>query len=341
VLEDNLWHIGKVRAGVILPAIYGAAWGYRHRARFAARFVAKKGGALIGFHEKRSSYVADMTSCQIIPERISRLLEPLRELVGTLSIRDRIPQLELAVADGVDALVIRALQPPTAEDGDVLRQFADRHRVHFFLQLQGPESVTPFYPVHNEMLYYTLPEFTLRIGFAPTDFTQVNHAVNAVMLRRAIALLGPRPGERIADMFCGLGNFSLAIARSGSRVLGVEGNRRLVAAARLNAAGNGLDGLADFLQADLFQIESQTLSQLGYFDRMVIDPPRDGAVELVKALGERAPFRIVYVSCSPATLARDAAVLVHTKNYVLSAAGVINMFPHTSHVESIAVFDRP
>jgi len=341
VLEDSLWHIGKVRAGTILPAIYGQPWEYRHRARFSARFVAKKGGALIGFREKRSSHVAEMAGCEVVPRRISLLLAPLRELIGALSIRDRVPQLELAIGEGMDILVLRALQPPAPEDENLLRQFADRYHVHFFLQLHGPESAQLFYPLHGERPYYRLPEFALEIDFAPTDFTQVNHAVNAVLVRRALALLEPLPGERIADMFCGLGNFSLAIARRGSRVLGIEGNQRLVASARANAKTNGLDALGDFLEADLFQMNSQKFSQLGHFDRMLLDPPRDGAIGLVKALtAENAPSRIVYVSCNPATLARDAAVLVHAQNYALSAMGIVNMFPHTSHVESIAVFDR-
>jgi 23S rRNA (uracil1939-C5)-methyltransferase len=341
VLEDNLWHIGKVRPDAILPAIYGQPWGYRHRARFSARFVSKKGGALIGFREKRSSRVAEMTGCEVVPHRISLLLAPLRELIGALSIRERVPQLELAIGEGVDVLVLRALQPPTPEDANLLRQFADQYHVQFFLQLHGPESVTPFYPLQNEVLHYRLPEFALKIDFSPTDFTQVNHAVNAILVRRALALLDPLPGERIADMFCGLGNFSLAIARQGSRVVGIEGNQRLVASARSNAENNGLVALADFMKADLFQIDSQKLSRLGKFDRMLLDPPRDGAIELIKALeNENAPSRIVYVSCNPATLARDAGVLVHTKDYRLSATGVVNMFPHTSHVESVALFRR-
>jgi len=341
VLEDNLWHIGKVRPGTILPAIYGQSWGYRHRARFSARYVAKKNGVLIGFREKRSSHVAEMTGCEVVPRRISALLTPLRKLIGALSIRDRVPQLELAIGEGVDLLVLRALQPPTMEDAQLLQQFSDQYHVQFFLQLHGPESATPFYPLKNKALYYRLPEFGLTIDFSPTDFTQVNHTVNTVLVRCALALLDPLPGECIADMFCGLGNFSLAIARRGSRVLGLEGNKRLVASAQSNAEINGLDGVADFLAVDLFKMDSQQLSQLGKFDRMLIDPPRDGAMELIKALTEEtAPSRIVYVSCSPATLARDAGVLVHTKHYALSAAGVINMFPHTSHIESIAVFDR-
>ena len=340
VLEDTLWHIGRIRPDCILPAIVGEPWGYRHRARFSARYVAKKGGALIGFREKRSSHVADMTSCEVVPPRISALLVPLRGLINALSIPDRVPQIELAIGEGVDALVVRILQPLSRGDEELLRQFADRHRVQFFLQPHGPESAAPFYPGHDGELTYALPEFALNIGFSPTEFTQVNPGVNAVLVRRALALLAPQAGERIADMFCGLGNFSLAIARRGAAVTGLEGSRSLVARARANAERNGLSAATEFVQADLFKLDRAGLSRLGRFDRMLIDPPRDGAVELIKALADGAPPRIVYVSCNPATLARDAAVLVHGKGYALSAAGIVNMFPHTSHVESIAVFDR-
>jgi 23S rRNA (uracil1939-C5)-methyltransferase len=340
VLEDNLRHIGKVVPDMILPAIYGEPWGYRHRARFSARYVAKKGGALVGFREKRSSFVTNMTTCAVIPPRIAALLLPLRALINGLSIAERVPQIELAIGADTDALVLRILQPLAGADEALIRQFADRHRVQFFVQPRGPDTAAAFYPPHAGVLHYSLPEFALELGFAPTEFTQVNAAVNAILVRRAMALLEPRAGERIADMFCGLGNFTLAIARSGADVLGLEGARELVARAQSNAVRNGLSELAEFRQADLFVIDEAGFARLGRFDRMLIDPPRDGAVALIKALSDEAPHRIVYVSCNAATLARDAAVLVHTKRYTLSAAGVVNMFPHTSHVESIAVFDR-
>jgi 23S rRNA (uracil1939-C5)-methyltransferase len=341
VLEDNLRHIGKVECGQILPAIYGEPWGYRHRARFSARYVQKKGGALIGFREKRSSYVTDMTTCKVIPPRISALLVPLRGLINSLSRPERLPQIELAIGVGTDALVLRILEPLSSKDEEILREFADRHRVHFFVQPRGPDTAVPFYPPHEGVLYYTLPEFSLELGFSPTEFTQVNTAVNAVLVRRAMALLEPQPGERIADMFCGLGNFTLAIARSGARVVGFEGARSLVARAQSNAVRNGLAETVEFRMADLFKLDEVGLAAFGRFDRMLIDPPRDGAVELIKSLSADAPRRIVYVSCNAATLARDAGVLVHVNGYQLTAAGVVNMFPHTSHVESIAVFDRP
>ncbi|MBM3357884.1 MAG: 23S rRNA (uracil(1939)-C(5))-methyltransferase RlmD [Betaproteobacteria bacterium] len=340
VLEDALRHIGKVRPEQMLPAIHGLPWGYRHRARLTARYVPKKGGSLVGFHERRSSYVTDMASCEVMPPRISRLIRPLRELINRLSIRARLPQIEVAVGEEADVLVLRVLEALSEADAALLREFADAHRVHLYLQPRGPESAYPFHPPRAADLYYALPEFNLKIGFSPTDFTQVNHAVNQVLVRRTLSLLDPQPGERVADMYCGLGNFTLAIARRGAAVVGFESSPELVARATANAAANGLSEVARFLEMDLYRMDGARLAELGRFDRMLVDPPRDGAVELVKALADDAPRRIVYVSCGPATLARDAAVLVHARGYALRAAGIVNMFPHTSHVESIAVFDR-
>ena len=340
VLEDSLWHIGQVVPQVILPAIHGPAWGYRHRARLAVRYVAKKGGMLVGFHEKRSSYVADMTSCAVLPPHVSALLVPLRETLGRLSIHTRLPQVEVAVGENATVLVLRILEPLSAEDERLLREFAERHAVVLYLQPGGPDSAKPMAPERDDDLHYTLPEFDLRMCFSPTDFTQVNHAVNRVLVRRAMRLLDPKPGERIADLFCGTGNFTLAIARSGARVLGIEGSAELVRRAEHTALANGLAGQAQFRSMDLFEIDGPGLEALGPFEGMLIDPPREGAVAAVKSLGPQAPRRIVYVSCNPATLARDAGLLVHAQGYTLSAAGAVNMFPHTSHVESIAVFDR-
>jgi 23S rRNA (uracil1939-C5)-methyltransferase len=343
VLEDSLWHIGKVRADVMLRAIYGQDWGYRHRARMSVRLVPKKGGVLVGFHERKSSFIADMGSCEVLPRRISDLIRPLRVLIAGLSIPTRLPQIELAVGEEVTVMVLRILDPLSPEDEDALRGFAAQHGIQFWLQTAGPDSAQPFFPQQAPPLYYSLPEFGVEIHFRPTDFTQVNHAVNRILVRRAMDLLDPRPGERIADLFCGLGNFSLPIASRGADVLGVEGSAELVRRAEDNARRNGLAARARFQVANLF--EAATCAQFGAsdgggFDKLLIDPPRDGAVELVKALGEGGPRRIVYVSCDPATLSRDAEVLVHVKGYRLAAAGVINMFPHTSHVESMALFEK-
>ncbi len=340
VLEDSLAHIGRVRAEAILPPIHGPAWGYRYRARFSSRYVAKRGGTLVGFRERRHSFVADMPSCEVVPTRISALLLPLRRLVDSLSIRERIPQIELAIGDDADSLTFRILLPLTGEDEQKLRDFGDAHRLRIYLQPKGPDSVLAFHPSGAEFLHYRLPDFDLEFPFRPTDFTQVNPYINRVLVRRALALLDPQPGERIGDLFCGLGNFSLAIARRGVRVIGVEGNAALVERAMDNARHNGLDGHCEFHSANLFEMDATRWSGLGRFDRLLIDPPRDGAIELVKAIGADGPRRVVYVSCNPGTLARDAAVMVQVNGYRLSAAGVVNMFPHTSHVESVALFEK-
>ncbi len=340
ILEDTLWHIGKVKAETLLRPIYGQAWGYRERARLSVKHVIKKGKMLVGFHEKRSSYVADMQSCEILTPKIARLLPLLAELVSGLSIRDRLPQIEVAVGDHVDALVLRVMDPPNSADQAALRTFADRHDIQFWLQSKGYDTIVPFHPLDAPALSYSLPEFGITMPFAPSEFTQVNSALNRVMISRAIRLLDPQPNERIADFFCGLGNFTLPIARSGAQVLGIEGSEALVARAKQNAAFNGLADNTKYAVMNLFEMTEEKFAQLGSFDKLLIDPPRDGAMELVKSLsGANAPQRIVYVSCNPATLARDAAELV-LRGYMLKVAGVMNMFPHTSHVESIAVFEK-
>jgi len=340
VLENNLWHLGRVKAEQLYPPIYGMSWGYRHRARLSARLVPKKGGLLLGFHEKKSSYVADMRQCEILPPHLSALLLPLRELIGRLSIWDQVPQVEVAIGERVTALVLRILASLTSADAALLREFADQHGVVFYLQPKGPATAYRFYPLDGPALSYCLPEFGVEHFYSPTEFTQVNPSINRVLVRRAMGLLAPCAGERIADMFCGLGNFTLPIARSGASVLGIEGSAELVRRAGENAAANGLAGRVEYGVANLFEATPESITSLGHFDKMLIDPPRDGALELVKSLGADGPRRIVYVSCSPATLARDSAVLVNLKAYRFRGAGVVNMFPHTSHVESIALFER-
>lgn len=333
-LEDCLERIGKVKPETLLPIVYGPEWGYRHRARLSVRYVHSRGGAMVGFRERRSTHVADMRECHVLPEKVSSLIPYLRGLVNELSIRERLPQIELAAGDNATVLVFRHLLPVTESDKTALTAFAEKHGVHVWLQPGGPQSAHPFHPARSE-LYYELPEFGVRIGFRPTEFTQVNPVMNRVLVSRALRLLDPRPGERIADLFCGLGNFSLPIARRGADVIGFEGNRELVERARGNAAANGL--VAQFEVLDLFKA---SIAPFGPFDKLLIDPPREGAIEVVKALPPNGPRRIVYVSCDPATLARDAAVLVQVQGYRLAAAGVVNMFPHTAHVESVAVFEK-
>ena len=340
LLEDNLRHIGRITAEQLYAPIYGQPWAYRFRARLSVRFVAKKGGVLVGFHEKKSSYVADMRQCEILPAHLSAMLLPLRELIGRMSIRDRLPQIEVAVGERMTALVLRILESLDPADEVLLRDFADRHQVVFYLQPQGPATAYRFYPVDGPRLSYLLPDFAVEHFFSPTEFTQVNHAINRVLVRRALSLLDPRPGERIADMFCGLGNFTLPIARAGATGVGNEGSAELVGRAAENAAANGLRDRVEYRVANLFTATTESIGALGRFDKMLIDPPREGALELVKSLGADGPGRIVYISCSPATLARDAAILVSQKGYRLRGAGVVNMFPNTSHVESIALFEQ-
>jgi 23S rRNA (uracil1939-C5)-methyltransferase len=341
VLEDALWHLARLKPEQVLPPIAGTGSAYRTRARLSVRHVASKGGALVGFREKHSSYVAVMDSCAVLPVHVSALIPRLKTLVEGMSQPDRLPQIEVAVGGSRTVLLLRHLEPLSADDLERLRVFADEHRIIWYLQSKGLDSVILFHPPGVPMLAYELPDFGLNLEFHPTEFTQVNHGVNRMLVRRAMLLLKPQAGERIADLFCGLGNFTLPIARMGAHVLGVEGSAELVKRAQGNAAANGLAALCEFSVANLFEVTEDSFAALGTFDKLLIDPPREGAIALVKALpAEGGPRRIVYVSCSPATLARDAAVLVHEKGYRLCGAGIANMFPHTSHLESIALFEK-
>ena len=341
VLEDNLARLGKVKPEQMLPPVVGPAWGYRTRARLSIHYVAKKGGVLVGFHERRSSFVADTMSCEVLTPEVSRLIPELREMFTSMKVRDRIPQLELAVGESVTVFVLRHLEPIPEEDAAKLRAFADRHGIQWWLQPKGPETAHPFYPLEAPALDYVLPEFGLSLAYRPTEFTQVNAGVNRVLVKRAVDLLDPRPGERVGDLFCGLGNFTLALATRGAEVIGMEGAPSLVARGAENAKANGLSDRVRFIAHDLYTDAAGALQRLGPVDKLLIDPPRDGALDICKGLPDSGgPRRIVYVSCSPSTLSRDAGVLVHVKGYRLVSAGVVNMFPHTGHVESIALFER-
>lgn len=358
-LEDNLWHLGKVRPDTMLRPIEGPAWGYRYRARLSVRYVAKKGAVLIGFHERKSRYVADMQTCEILPPHVSKLLMPLRDLIHGMDQRERLPQIEVAVGTRVTVLVLRHLEPLTEADKNRLLDFAVRHSpaeggqqtLSWWLQPKGPDTVHPLDPA-LPTLDYTLPEFGIHMPFRPTDFTQVNHAINQVLVGRALRLLQARPDERVIDWFCGLGNFTLPLATQAQEVLGIEGSETLVARSRENAQANGLADKTGFVARNLFEITPQELVSYGGAQRWLVDPPREGAFALAKAMADlhqdpslvpatwQWPQRIVYVSCNPATLARDAGLLVHQAGYRCTAAGVVNMFPHTAHVESMAVFER-
>ena len=352
VLEDNLQHLAKVRPEQMLRPIQGPTWGYRYRARLSVRHVAKKGTVLIGFHERKSRYLADMSVCPVLPAKVSDMLLPLRALIGAMDERDRLPQIELAMGERSDglviALVLRHLAPLPDADADRLRAFAAEHGVQWWLQPKGPDTVH-LLDAGGPELAYTLPEFGITMPFKPTDFTQVNHAINTVLVGRALRLLAPASTERVIDWFCGLGNFTLPIATRAGAVLGIEGSETLVQRSRDNAARNGLAERATFAARNLFELSADDLVAYGQADKWLVDPPREGAFALVKALadlhaepraGWAPPQRIVYVSCNPATLARDAGLLVHQAGYRCVAAGAVNMFPHTAHVESMAVFER-
>jgi 23S rRNA (uracil1939-C5)-methyltransferase len=349
-LEDALWHLGKVKAERMLRPIEGPAWGYRYRARLSVRYVVKKGRVLVGFHERKSSYVADMDSCEVLPPHLSAMLVPLRDLVTSMDQRDRLPQIEVAVGDAVTALVLRHLEPLSAGDLQRLRDFAAVQGVQWWLQPKGPETVH-LLDAGGPELAYTLPEFGITMPFQPTDFTQVNYQINRVLVGRAVRLLAAGPDERVIDWFCGLGNFTLPIATQAREVLGIEGSETLVARSRENASLNGLAPKTSFVARNLFELTPEELASYGNADKWLVDPPREGAFALAKALvdlvadpahasGYAPPSRIVYVSCNPATLARDAGLLVHQAGYTCVAAGAINMFPHTAHVESMAVFEK-
>ena len=367
VLEDNLWHLGKVKPDTLLRPIEGPAWGYRYRARLSVRHVIKKGAVLVGFHERKSRYVADMQVCKVLPPHVSALLMPLRDLIASMQACDTIPQLELACGDSVTALVLRHLEPLSAADIALLRTFATEHGVQWWLQSKGPDTVC-LLDEGGAQLAYALPEFGITMPFKPTDFTQVNPHINRVLVSRALRLLDVQNSERVIDWFCGLGNFTLPLATQAREVLGIEGSEALVARSRENFKSNQSQrqhgqalAATKFVARNLFEMTPEMLVADGSADKWLVDPPREGAFALVKALagleqsrigaegaaalpeaaqGWTPPQRIVYVSCNPATLARDAEVLVHAAGYRCTAAGMVNMFPHTAHVESMAVFER-
>lgn len=370
-LEDSLTHIGKTKPESLLRPIEGPAWGYRYRARLSVKYVIKKGEVLIGFHERKSRYVADIKSCAVLAPQVARLLLPLRALVASMEARESLPQIEVACGDvnggGVTALVLRHMEPLSASDIAKLQAFATEHRaashVQWWLQPKGPETVHRLDEADGtNQLSYALPEFGVTMPFKPIDFTQVNPHINRVLVSRSLRLLDVQKTERVIDWFCGLGNFTLPLATQAREVLGVEGSETLVARATdnfkrfvddLQAMSHKACASTRFVARNLFEMTPEMLLADGIAEKWLVDPPREGAFSLVKALAElmnpestnekggwQPPLRIVYVSCNPATLARDADVLVNTAGYRMTSAGVVNMFPHTAHVESMAVFER-
>lgn len=351
-LLDNLARLADLAPATVLPPIRDAVWGYRRKARLAVRHVEKKGRVLVGFREAGKPWVADMQDCSTLLPSLSRLIEPLSGLIGELSLRARLPQVEVTAADNAVALVFRVLDPPTRNDRALFSEFAARHRVRVYLQ-PGNESTVELLAMETglerglepgvqpdmEDLHYRLPAFDLELSFGPTDFIQIHGGINGRMIDQAVALLAPAPTDRVLDLYCGIGNFTLPLARRAAEVVGVEGSAVAVSRGRANAAANGLTN-ARFVEADLGGAGAEGAWTREHFDLVLLDPPRTGALELLPALGRLKARRIVYVSCHPGTLARDAALLVRGHGYRLAQAGIMDMFPHTSHVESMALFER-
>lgn len=338
-LVDALERIGKVKPEAVLPPLCSPdSFGYRRKARLGAKYVHKKGKVLVGFRERGMPYVADLSLCHVLHPQVGQLIEPLGQLIGSLSIRERVPQIELAMGDQACVLVFRILEALSEEDIRKLLAFGESHQIGIYTQSGGPETIAPLngQPVD---LSYGLPVHDLTLHFLPNDFTQVNSALNQQMIDLALELMAPDPEDRVLDLFCGLGNFTLPIARRVSEVVGVEGDASLVARARENARRNSVEN-SRYYTANLYDDLSKEPWIRESFDKALLDPPRSGAIEVLEHLPRMGIQRIVYVSCYPGTLARDAGELVNRHGYRLRSAGVMDMFPHTAHVESIALFEK-
>jgi 23S rRNA (uracil1939-C5)-methyltransferase len=338
VLLDNLKHIGGVLPEAVLAPLTGPVWGYRNKARLGVKDVIKKGRVLVGFRERRAGYIADLSRCEVMHPSVGEHIGELAALVAALDARARIPQIEVAVCETVTALVFRHLDPLGDADLAHLRDYSQASGMHVYLQGGGPDSVRPLAPA-DSVLSYRLPEQQVEIRFLPHDFTQVNAVINRQMIARVLQLLEPDEHDRVLDLFCGLGNFTLPLARLAGRVTGIEGEAGLVDRARDNAAHNGLENVS-FHVADLATDQRDSGWAGGNYSKVLLDPPRSGAAVVIDTVANIAPERIVYVSCHPGSLARDAGRLVQDKGYRLLAAGVMDMFPHTAHVESVTVFAR-
>ncbi len=337
-LADNLERLARVPCPQWLAPLTGPAWGYRRRARLGVKYVPKKGKVVVGFRERNAPYVADLERCEVLSPPVGQWLTPLAQLIGSLQIRAQLPQIEVAVADNVTALVLRVLAAPSLDDRQRLQAFEQRYGARIYLQSGGLETIAPLDPAQRtEPLHYALPEFDLQLQFQPSDFVQINGAINRELVARAVELLAPGPHDTVLDLFCGLGNFTLPLARSGARVVGVEGEAALIERARANAAHNGIANV-EFHVADLSQpVEPQIAWLRAPYSHVLLDPPRVGAREVLATVARLAPRRVLYISCHPGSLARDLGVLVNEHGFRLEAAGVIDMFPHTGHVESLAL----
>jgi 23S rRNA (uracil1939-C5)-methyltransferase len=341
-LRDNLERVGKVTPLNWLPPLRGPVWAYRRRARLGAKFVTKKGRVLVGFRERLTPFLADVQHCDVLAEPVGDLTVPLAELIMSLSLRERLPQIEVAVADNAVALVFRVLETPTEADLAQLRQFGAARRVRIYLQPGGLDSVREL-DGPSEPLHYKLPKFQVTLEFLPTDFIQINGSINEALVSQAVEMLDLTPSARVLDLFCGIGNFTLPMARSAGQVVGVEGDAALVARARHNATLNQLEN-AEFHVANLAQLPtdvSQAANTYPWlrkgFTHVLLDPPRAGAKEVLASVASLTPRRVLYISCHPGSLARDLGILVNEHGFNLEAAGVLDMFPHTAHFESLAL----
>lgn len=349
VLLEQLTHIGKVKPKAIVPVLTGNQWGYRRKARLGVKYVEKKGRVLVGFREKYSPFVADMNKCEVLHPSVGLLLEQLQNLISDLSLISQIPQIEVAIGDEVTALIFRHLAAFTNEDLIKLKVFSEQHQLDIYLQSGGIDSVIPLKGTKSKQLSYSLPEFDITFNFLPTDFTQVNTEINRAMVPRALELLDVNSEDRVLDLFCGIGNFTLPLARKVASVFGIEGDHGLVERAKQNAELNNISNV-EFKAIDLANdrmLEDMMNNDFGNinfiksdFNKLLLDPARNGAQEVIKKLNFKRIEKIVYVSCNPSTLARDAGILVNDKGFKLVSAGIMDMFPHTTHVESIAVFSR-
>ena len=339
---ESLKHLGKVEPLEVFDPITGDSWAYRRKARLGVKYVHKKDRVLVGFRERHGGFLAVMDSCEVLHESVGKKLKEFQALIYQMDSRDSTPQIEVAVGDEGVALIIRHLKPLSEKDQTLWIDFAKEHNFQLYLQPKGPDTVHCIWPEPQETLYYEHKDFNTKVNFGPQDFFQVNSSINRQMVPRAVELLKLTGKERVLDLFCGLGNFTLPIARNAEHVTGVEGDNVMVKRARDTAIANGIEN-TDYYFCNLMgtELELKTEPWLKQkFDCILLDPPRSGAKEIIEHFGKLGAKRIVYVSCHPATLARDAGELVHTHGYKLLGAGVMDMFPQTAHVESIAVFEK-
>ena len=339
MLLEQLEHIGHVLPDSVLAPLTGPTLSYRQKARLGVKYVVKKEKVLVGFREKRSSFLADLDQCEVLHPSVGKLITPLKELITSLSIYNQIPQIEVAVGEKNTVLIFRELEAHTKEDTEKLKNFENEHNISIYIQEGGPDSIVPLSPERESSLSYHFPEYDIEMHFSPTDFTQVNFAINRDMVKRVIELLKPTSSDRILDLFCGLGNFTLPLAKRAGHVVGVEGEKGLINKAKFNAERNNISNI-EFHAMDLAKQDLQASFLKEKYNKLLIDPPRTGAQEIIKQLNLKDIDTLVYVSCNPATLARDTGILVNELGFTLKQAGVMDMFPHTAHVESIALFEK-